>query len=62
MVILATNDGGGLIPRKLCLPHQVYLHTVRALERVHRATVTAIPAMASDYVNLPNGEAVGSAR
>ncbi len=54
VVILATNDGGGLVPRKLCLPHQVYVHTVRDLEATHHATVTAIPAMSGDYVHLPN--------
>ncbi len=54
VVILATNDGTGLKPRTLCLPHQVYVHKVRELEEKHHATVTAIPAMAGDYVNLPN--------
>jgi len=59
VVILATNDGGGLVPRKLCLPHQVYVKTVRELEATHHARVTAIPAKSGDYIDLPNNGFTG---
>jgi len=51
-VVLATNDGHGLTPRALCLPHQLYVEKVRELEQY--GTVTAIPVRCSEYVELPN--------
>lgn len=61
VVILCTNSGTGLVPRRLVLPHQVYLHTAKALALAHAAEgrgggpveVVAVPARSCDYITLP---------
>jgi len=55
VVILATNDGHGLVPRLLCLPHQVYVAKVSKLEKRY-GSVTVIPARSHEYVKLPTAD------
>lgn len=54
VVILCYNEGTGLRPLSLLLPHQMY---VKDLERIFKeipgaTEIVAIPAKSSDYITL----------
>lgn len=54
VVIVCINDGMGLQPVRVLLPHQVYTRTIRDLLREYPATrtITVIPVTASLYIDV----------
>jgi hypothetical protein len=53
VVVLAVNNGYGLIPVKLLLPHQVYVKVIEDLVKEHNAKeIVAIPANSENYISI----------
>ncbi|MFW6145438.1 MAG: hypothetical protein ACOC4Y_01435 [bacterium] len=53
-VIICYNEGGGLRPFDLCLPHQIYVHKLeRKLKQLAvPIKITVIPIRSDDYINI----------
>lgn len=49
VVILCKNNGYGLVPFTICLPHQVYKEK---LKLPPGTSVTAIPVRSSEYIDI----------
>jgi hypothetical protein len=62
VVILCVNDGRGLMPVHLCLPHQVYESEVRELwakynlDKTSFGEIVAVPARSNEYITIAKGE------
>lgn len=58
MIVLATNNGGGMVPYTARLPHQVYLKDVeKVFEETGAEVIHVIPVRSSETFNLAyNGE------
>ena len=53
LVVLAVNDGFGLKPISLCLPHQVYVKDIQKLLKEHEAKeIVAIPISSDTYISI----------
>jgi len=55
VVIVCVNDGTGLKPKKLLLPHQVYLRDINKLLKEAGGCykqVTVVSARSKDYIDL----------
>ena len=53
VVILAYNNGYGLKPISLCLPHQVYVEKIEQLIKEHQAhEIFAIPFNSDNYISI----------
>ncbi len=53
VVIVCLNDGSGLRPKRLYLPHQVYVEDLAKLcEGESVRQITLIPARSSEYVKV----------
>jgi hypothetical protein len=63
IVIIGTCTGpDGIVPRALCLPHQVYVGKLQRLALQFNARdVALIPAKSADYLMLPRAEVDGLA-
>ena len=57
VVIFCMNDGTGLVPIRLFLPHQVYAEYLIEMQHAFPGrTFLAIPAPSKDYIEITKGE------
>jgi len=56
LIVVCTNDGSGLIPKKVLLPHQLYLKDVNILLKElgvsYHKQVTIIPVRSEECIDL----------
>lgn len=55
-VILCYNNGLGLVPLQVCMPHQVYLEKLESIYEEHGGSynfeIVAIPVCSKDYITV----------
>jgi hypothetical protein len=58
VVIIGTCTGpNGIVPRRLVLPHQVYVETLQEMAAAFDARdIVLIPAKSADYLTLPRAD------
>ncbi len=53
LIIVCTNNGGGLVPVRLLLPHQLYREDLKKLvEQTNAREITIIPARSEEYFDV----------
>jgi hypothetical protein len=58
VMVVCVNEGYGLMPLRVSLPHQLYESTVKEILAEHPAArwITCIPARSEDYVDVWESE------